>query len=160
MFKDYYKILGISFGADSAEIKKAYRAQSLKWHPDKHPDEDVKSIMQDINEAYAVLKDPVKKSRYDQEYLIYLNYQKQQKAKAKATTKEATPNDYKVKDENVEQDMKSAREYAENLVDEFFKEFARNSKIAAKGAWEGVKGYVYALFLIPIIFALIRACIG
>lgn len=51
MFKDYYKILEISPDADSATVKDAYRKQALKWHPDRHPNMDVKSIMQDINEG-------------------------------------------------------------------------------------------------------------
>ena len=68
MFKDYYKILEISPDADSATVKAAYRKQALRWHPDRHPNMDVKSIMQDINEAYAILKDPRKRARYDEEY--------------------------------------------------------------------------------------------
>ena len=62
MFKDYYKILEISPDADSATVKAAYRKQALRWHPDRHPNMDVKSIMQDINEAYAILKDPRKRA--------------------------------------------------------------------------------------------------
>ena len=54
------------------EIKKAYKKQALKWHPDKHSnsDEEAKNLadkmFKDIGEAYAVLSDPKKKSRYDQ----------------------------------------------------------------------------------------------
>lgn len=61
MFKDYYKILGISRQASAQEIKSAYRTMSKKWHPDINPGMDVTSIMQDINEAYAILKDENKK---------------------------------------------------------------------------------------------------
>lgn len=55
MFKDYYKILGIQRQASVQEIKSAYRIMSMKWHPDKNPNVDVTSVMQDINEAYAIL---------------------------------------------------------------------------------------------------------
>lgn len=68
MFKDYYEILEVPLCSDQDAIKNAYRKQALEWHPDKHPDEDVTTIMQDINEAYAILKDPIKRKRYDQEY--------------------------------------------------------------------------------------------
>ena len=68
MFKDYYKILGITQQASTSEIKSAYRAMSMKWHPDRNPGVDVTAIMQDINEAYAILKDEDKHRRYDEEY--------------------------------------------------------------------------------------------
>ncbi len=60
-FKDYYSILEIGRFASFEEIKAAYRAMSKKWHPDMNPNVDVKHKMQDINEAYAILKDYSKK---------------------------------------------------------------------------------------------------
>jgi molecular chaperone DnaJ len=65
---DYYDILGLSKGASVDEIKKAYRAEALKWHPDKHKEdkETAERRFKDINEAYQVLSDPQKKSAYDQ----------------------------------------------------------------------------------------------
>ena len=71
MFKDYYKILEVSPSTDDATIKRAYREMSMRWHPDKNPDIDVTAVMQDINEAYAILKDIAKRSRYDQEYIRF-----------------------------------------------------------------------------------------
>ena len=44
---------------------------SIKWHPDKNNSQDAVFMMQEINEAYAILKDKIKKSRYDKEYLIF-----------------------------------------------------------------------------------------
>ena len=60
MFKDYYEILDVPFGATDSEIKSAYKHQAIRWHPDRNPGIDVTNIMQDINEAYAILKDPIK----------------------------------------------------------------------------------------------------
>eukprot|EP00284_Hemiselmis_tepida_P010873 CAMPEP_0174931510 /NCGR_PEP_ID=MMETSP1355-20121228/33904_1 /TAXON_ID=464990 /ORGANISM="Hemiselmis tepida, Strain CCMP443" /LENGTH=129 /DNA_ID=CAMNT_0016177867 /DNA_START=75 /DNA_END=461 /DNA_ORIENTATION=- len=69
MGKDYYKILGgLSKDAKEADIKKAYKKQAMKWHPDKNPDnkEEAEKMFKDIAEAYDVLTDPQKKQIYDQ----------------------------------------------------------------------------------------------
>ena len=62
MFRDYYAILEVNYDASSEDIKSAYRQLSKKWHPDVNPDAEVTSKMQDINEAYCVLKDAEKVS--------------------------------------------------------------------------------------------------
>lgn len=179
MFKDYYKILEISSDADYDTIKDAYRKQALKWHPDKHPNMDVKSIMQDINEAYAILKDPQKRTRYDQEYKFFRNFQSDnsEKKNDRSYTGEQSYNqqhssrenndfwheyyyEYDVKNEDLKEDIRSAREYATKLVDEFFSELKRNSKLAAEGAWEGAKGYIYGLIFLIIIGFLIKTCVA
>ena len=69
MLKDYYSILGISFNASDEEIKRAYRALSKRWHPDVNPGLDTTAIMQDINEAYYILRDSAMRVRYDAEYV-------------------------------------------------------------------------------------------
>ena len=69
MLKDYYSILGISFNASDEEIKRAYRALSKRWHPDVNPGRDTTAIMQDINEAYYILRDSAMRVRYDAEYV-------------------------------------------------------------------------------------------
>lgn len=60
--KDYYKILGLSRGCVEADIKKAYRRESLKHHPDKGGDEEKFKL---VVEAHAVLSDPQRRQRYD-----------------------------------------------------------------------------------------------
>jgi curved DNA-binding protein len=66
-YKDYYKDLGVSKTATSAEIKKAYRALANKYHPDKTKgDKKAEERFKDINEANEVLSDPVKRKKYDQ----------------------------------------------------------------------------------------------
>lgn len=65
-FIDYYKILGIEKNATASDIKKAYRKQARKYHPDLNPnDTDAKKNFQQINEANEVLSDPEKRKKYD-----------------------------------------------------------------------------------------------
>jgi curved DNA-binding protein len=65
-YKDYYKILGVKRDASEAEIKSAYRSLALKYHPDKNPSSDATTRFKEINEAYEVLGDSQKRSKYDQ----------------------------------------------------------------------------------------------
>jgi molecular chaperone DnaJ len=65
--RDYYEVLGIGKGASSSEIKKAYRKMAIKYHPDKNPDDkEAEAKFKEAAEAYEVLSNPDKKSRYDQ----------------------------------------------------------------------------------------------
>ena len=64
--RDYYEILGVSKSAGEPDIKKAYRALAKKYHPDMNPgDKAAEKNFKEVNEAYEILSDPEKKSRYD-----------------------------------------------------------------------------------------------
>lgn len=65
--RDYYEVLGISKGASGEEIKKAYRKLAIKYHPDKNPDDKAaEEKFKEAAEAYEVLSDDNKRTRYDQ----------------------------------------------------------------------------------------------
>ncbi len=67
MKQDYYEILGVSKNATPAEIKKAYRKKAIKYHPDKNPgDKAAEENFKKAAEAYEILSDDNKKTRYDQ----------------------------------------------------------------------------------------------
>jgi molecular chaperone DnaJ len=64
--RDYYEVLGVSKEATKEEIKKAYRKQALKYHPDKNPgDKKSEENFKEAAEAYEVLSNDEKKARYD-----------------------------------------------------------------------------------------------
>ncbi len=64
--RDFYEILGVSKEATKEEIKKAYRKQALKYHPDKNPgDKKSEELFKEAAEAYEILSNEEKKARYD-----------------------------------------------------------------------------------------------
>ena len=65
--RDYYEVLGIKKDASADEIKKAYRKAAMKYHPDRNPgDKTAEEKFKECGEAYEVLSDEGKRSRYDQ----------------------------------------------------------------------------------------------
>lgn len=64
--RDYYDVLGVTKNASKEDIKKAYRKQALKYHPDKNPgDKKAEENFKEAAEAYEVLSNDEKRSRYD-----------------------------------------------------------------------------------------------
>jgi len=64
--KDYYETLGVGKSASSSELKKAYLKQAKQYHPDVNSSPDAEKKFKEISQAYDILKDPQKKSAYDQ----------------------------------------------------------------------------------------------
>lgn len=65
--RDYYEVLGVNKGASEDEIKKAFRSMSKKYHPDLNPNnKEAEEKFKEVNEAYQVLSDADKRSKYDQ----------------------------------------------------------------------------------------------
>ncbi|KAF2864305.1 heat shock protein DnaJ, partial [Piedraia hortae CBS 480.64] len=69
MTKSYYSLLGLKDIAGKRptqeEIRKAYKAKALQFHPDKNPDTSAAELFKEVGEAYEVLSDPKKRSQYD-----------------------------------------------------------------------------------------------
>jgi len=64
--RDYYEVLGVGRQASPEEMKRAYRALAMRYHPDRNPgDEGAEVRFKEIGEAYAVLSDSERRHRYD-----------------------------------------------------------------------------------------------
>lgn len=174
MFKDYYKILSVYTSATSAEIRSTYRNLCKQWHPDVNSDADATAKMQDINEAYLILKDPIKRQRYDVEYARFKAYEERkgnelnnnsQSNNCNAEQNKASSShhqsyqryghyDYDIKDDFVKKDVEEARKKAEDYINELMDSLKDSSKKAVKGAWEGCYPYLF-MGLIGTVIALL-----
>lgn len=65
-YKDYYKIMGVERDAKQEDIKRAYRKLARKYHPDVSKEKNAETKFKEVGEAYEVLKDPEKRTAYDQ----------------------------------------------------------------------------------------------
>ncbi|MEA5411794.1 DnaJ domain-containing protein [Synechococcus sp. BA-120 BA3] len=64
--RDHWEVLGLSAGADAASIKRAFRQQARRWHPDLNGNDPVaEARFKEVNEAYAVLSDPVRRRAWE-----------------------------------------------------------------------------------------------
>ena len=64
--KDYYEVLGVGRDASADDVKKAYRRLAMKFHPDRNKHDGAAEQFKEVKDAYEVLVDPEKRSRYDQ----------------------------------------------------------------------------------------------
>ncbi|MCW8918246.1 MAG: J domain-containing protein [Gammaproteobacteria bacterium] len=63
--RDYYEVLGVPRDADEKAIKRAYKRQAMKYHPDRNKDPDAEEKFKELAKAYALLSDPQKRKMYD-----------------------------------------------------------------------------------------------
>lgn len=172
-FKDYYKILEIQQTASLEEIKIAFKKQAVKWHPDRNLDTDTTEKMQEINEAYLILKDKDARERYDREYLRYKEFTSQssksysqekhshsnsQSANEQKEEKAERPN-YEFDDEILKNWIRNARRQAVDLAKQTIREVGELSVTATKAAGSKMLEMFLGYFVVGIIFLLIfKAC--
>lgn len=113
MDKDYYEILGVSESDTPENIKLAYRKLARKWHPDVAGNSNnVLRKFKEINEAYEVLSDKVKKEEYDRARRFY-NYAKNGAENVRQKDNTTNPNTQEKQQNN-------------SFSDEYFKNFTKN----------------------------------
>lgn len=93
--RDYYEILGIAPDASVEEIKEAYHRQAFQFHPDRNQkSEEAHRKMEEINKAYDVLSDPIKRRAYDLPRGYAVRVPKFKKG-SKVTISAASPSQYR-----------------------------------------------------------------
>jgi curved DNA-binding protein CbpA len=174
MFKDYYAILDISIDAKPIEIKKAYKTQALKWHPDRNPGVDTTQKMQDINEAYLILNDPQAREKYNHQYKRYQEFKAEEaNTRQKQTNEQETKheNEFKSRNEKTEFSsdddelnkwMANARRQAFELAKQTLEDY-KNITIAgltgaAVGCGTALYGYIVSGIIFTVLIFLARSC--
>jgi len=174
MFKDYYAILDISIEATLSEIKKAYKTQALKWHPDRNPGVDTTQKMQDINEAYLILNDPQARDKYNFQYKRYQQFNAEEaNAKRKETNEQESKqeNDFTARnkktefssdDDELNKWMTNARRQAIELAKQTLEDY-KNITIAgltgaAVGCGTALYGYIVSGIIFTVLIFLVRSC--
>ncbi|MBT5469803.1 MAG: DnaJ domain-containing protein [Nitrospina sp.] len=141
MFIDYYSTLNVDHKANSGVIKRAYRRQAIKWHPDKNPGKDTASEMQQVNEAYLILGDPDARERYDKEYTLF---------KQKFSGNEETDSSYDIQDDILNDWINKARRQSIDLAKQTIQDIVGLTKESTSAAFDRVKYLVLLYILIQI----------
>ena len=168
MFKDYYSILEIPYNASLDEIKKAFKRQAIKWHPDKNIGKDTTPQMQDINEAYLILKDEEARSLYDREYLKFkkfISIVEHEGDYEKTNDYEFKNKRYKYydfEDETLKNWVNNARRQSVELAKHTIEEMRILFKQGVKASGKEMGNWIVAYLLIGLFFSLIfyfaRSC--
>lgn len=180
MFLDYYAILEVDAQASQQEVKESFRRQALKWHPDRNFGQDTTVIMQQINEAYLIIKDKEARERYDKEYYRFMCCQKKRNNSNQERSVAQTENcnninsedntherqysysDYVVNDDILRRWMENARkqavELAINTLEDFREISGAGIKAISKEALAGLGSYVVVGVIMAMIFQVIASC--
>jgi DnaJ-class molecular chaperone len=142
--QDYYAILNIDSNASNECIKKAYRKEASKWHPDKNKSPEATQRMQLINEAYLILSDKEARDRYDQEYQHYRDFKEQSYSNSKQ--------DYSFNDDVLNNWVNNARVQAKEMAKQSLDDLLGMTQAAFKAAYQNTKYHIMLLVILNIIF--------
>ena len=166
MFLDYYAILHIDSGASPEEIRAAYIELVKIWHPDRNPFPDAHKMMQQLNEAYMILKNPECREKYDKEYRQFKEAQEEYKEAEQHFSEEDYSNtqniyeEYEVRDEKLREWINRARAKAHELNDVTLEDIGGMTVAAASSFCSTVKSGCLPLIICNIIAFLIFICLS
>jgi len=126
IFTDYYAVLKTHSSATPDEIKTAYRILARQFHPDVNRGKNTTAKMQDLNEAYMILRNTETRQRYDQEFQHYSAWSAEQRT----TTQEQA--EYSFFDENLAADIREASRTAREMKEQFIEETKELLIVAGK----------------------------
>ncbi|MDI9874049.1 DnaJ domain-containing protein [Flectobacillus rivi] len=176
MFKDYYAILEIEENAIHEEVKSAFKKQALKWHPDRNIGLDTTIQMQEINEAYLILKDSEARYRYNREYMRFKEFQQKrdeqqknnyeekfrEKYKGDGTHTNNSSDHYKVYDEILNNWMNNAKQQAIDLAKQTIEDLKGMTSVGVRAvAKEAKNQFIYQIIgglLLFFIFMITKSC--
>lgn len=159
MFKNYYKILDIPQNSSQEEIKNAFKKQAILWHPDKNTEIDTTEQMQNINEAFLILKDIDARERYDIEFNIYKNSINTPEKNEKSTHKKNDSSaEYVVNDEILNNWMNNAKKQSVDLAKQTIEDFKSIAKDGMNGAKKGITNQIIGTIIFFIIISVIKTC--
>ena len=144
---NYYEILNIKPNSSKNEIKKAFRIEALKWHPDRNKSSDATERMQLINEAYLILHDDEARLRYDKEYKSFSNFEE----KTHMYKKE----NYSFNDDILNDWIKRARYQAKDMLKLSIEDLVGMSKVAFTSAWDETKNLIFIFLAITLVILII-----
>ena len=152
-FVDYYNLLNLDLNFRTEELKSAYKKQAIKWHPDKNPNLDTTLRMQQINEAYLILKDYYSRKMYEKEYIRYQKYQEQSKRQGQAKL------GYEVQNETLRTRILKARQKARKLAEQSLEDTIGMTIASGKAIIVEAVGRTIFFIGIALIFSLLfKAC--
>ena len=167
MFKDYYKILDIPVYSSTEEIRQAFRNQAILWHPDRNQNVDTTLQMQEINEAYLILKDTEARERYDVEYKRFNHFKQHQQEEKAKTRQEANQHkkeqqnnytDYTVVDDMLKKWMENAQKQAVALAQQTIRDMKGVAGAAASGCVSGIIQLIIVTVILNFIVLIFRSC--
>ena len=140
---NYYEILNVPPRASLKEINKAYKRESIKWHPDKNSSSEAKGRMVLINEARLILSDSEARAKYDIELELYTRFNNSSgQSKEKA---------YVFSDVILYKWMSNARQQAQELAKASLDDLIGISKAGVSAFYQETK-YAIAIYIALILF--------
>ena len=157
--KDYYSTLEISPSATQGEVSHAYKRLAKKWHPDRNHSPEATVRMQEINEAYFILRDIDKRARYDSLFRSAFKARKNKSPHAQSRPNGTSDwnahqqREPEVVDEEFEGWMNEARKWAQENMGYAATETANMIKEGAMGGLMNLVGALVFGLVMYIIFS-------